>query len=48
MDSLKKYLTLAFTTLMSVVGYVPALIYSYVFSEFFTKYLPSHAEQPTD
>lgn len=32
-----KYLTIILSSLMSVVSYIPVLIYSYIFSEFFTK-----------
>jgi len=42
-----KYLSLFLSTIMAVVSYVPVLIYSYIFSEFFTKYHSTHLEPHT-
>lgn len=36
-----KYFKLFISTLAKVIGYIPALIYGYVYSEFFTKYYHS-------
>lgn len=37
MVDLKKYLVLFLSMLTSAISYIPAAIYAYVYSEFFTK-----------
>lgn len=37
MADIKKYLLLFLATLTSAISYIPAAIYAYVYSEFFTK-----------
>lgn len=39
MADLKKYLLYILGMIASVISYIPASLYSYVYSEFFTKYL---------
>lgn len=48
MIDFKKYLTLILTTLQSIVSYIPAMIYEYVFSHFFTLYTYTNPEKLTD
>jgi hypothetical protein len=48
MFDFKKYLTLIITTLQSIVSYIPAMIYEYVFSHFFTLYTYTYPEKLTD
>ena len=44
----KKLLLQLLNILTRTLSYVPALIYGYIFSEFFTKYAVIHLEPPTD
>jgi hypothetical protein len=37
MADFKKYLLLFLSTITSAISYVPAAIYAYIYSEFFTK-----------
>lgn len=37
MTDFKKYLLLFLSTLTSAISYIPAAIYAYIYSEFFTK-----------
>lgn len=46
MASLQKYLVYVLTLLTSIISYVPAAIYAYIYSEFFTKYF-SHWSRTT-
>jgi hypothetical protein len=48
MNSLQKWLLYLLSVLTSVVSYIPAAIYHYVYTEWFTKYSPIHSEPPTD
>ena len=48
MTTIHKYLLYLLSLLASSISYIPATIYQYVYSEFFTKYTPSYPELPTD
>lgn len=48
MNSLQKWLLYILSLLTAAISYVPAAIYHYVYTEWFTKYLPPHSEPLTD
>ena len=48
MIDIRKSLLHLVTVLTAIIGYIPAAIYAYIYSEFFTKYTCIYAEPPTN
>jgi hypothetical protein len=44
MLKVQKYVSMFFVFIASMISYIPAAIYEYIFSEFFTKYASYHIE----
>jgi hypothetical protein len=45
---IKKFFSYILSLFLSIIGFIPATIYSYVYSEFFTKYIYYYWDTPTD